>query len=79
MSTQILNHGSSFAPFDRIWAGVRTAFSRIQNYENKRIAEAALADLTIEQLDDIGIRSSKDTRPLIKVEAGLMANLMSLR
>ena len=81
MTTQTLHHGSAstIRLIDRIWAGAQMAYARIRAHEQKRVTEAALADLTAEQLDDIGIRSSKDARPLITVEPGLMARLMSLR
>ena len=81
MPTQTLNHGSASAVrlISRIWAGVQMAYTRIHDLESKRTTDAALAELSTEQLDDIGLRPRDDLRPTITVEAGLMANLMSLR
>ena len=79
MTTQTLNHGSASAIrlIDRIGASVRMVCARISDHEGKRATDAAIADLTAEQLDDVGIRSRDDTRPVITVEAGLMARAVS--
>ena len=63
-----------------IGAFFRTLAKRIRGIESEAATGKAIADLSREQLEDIGLDPSEvRPRPVMKVEAGLMANLMSLR
>ncbi len=76
--------GSTFVSTDRpagpIAAFVRRLADRIRRIERDAATGKVIAELSREQLDDIGLDpSGAEARPVMKVEAGLMANLMSLR
>lgn len=81
MTTQTINYGSASAVrlIDRVRAGTQMALMWARHYERKGATERAIAGLTAEQLDDIGIRPRDEAKPVMTVKAGTLANLMSLR
>ncbi|KQV16334.1 hypothetical protein ASC97_11190 [Rhizobium sp. Root1203] len=49
----------------------------ISQWRRTAATQAALADLTPDQLNDIGLPGAH--RPVLEIKAGLMTNLMSMR
>ena len=81
MTTQIISHGTAktYRPAVRVLTLIQAAMDRIQRVESQVVTHEAIARLNKQQLDDIGIKSAGQPKPILHVKAGLMANLMSLR